>query len=237
MKIESMSNKKSKYPRGILWSYPALFLVLLSVLMLAFFVIRPESGYRDNSPAIKIQGDFSNGEKSIRRDLEETAIESVVIYPNDDFPQEAPGIAMLSARDSRGIFITTAWGTPRWQKVVYYTLIPDPGNEGFGLVVRREGTDVRLPSSGVIVPDFVPSLAPHDPGKTVVVAGNIPLDEEGSKGGSGFCVRFRDAVGNTGAHRKPGMSLISVMITPRHVSRKTGKVTSMTLPVIVCPSN
>ena len=79
-------------------------------------------------------------------------------------------------------------------------------------------------------------MAPYDPGRTRVIVRGVPFPEKGVKNG-GLMIKFADGYGNTARSRQQGMSLVSLKITAINISPATGKVTSMTFPVTVHPSN
>lgn len=64
----------------------------------------------------------------MRRDLQETALTSVRVYPNPSAPGEPPGCSFLSARDlsekDEQKLNVSKYGTPHWTKYVFYTLRP-----------------------------------------------------------------------------------------------------------------
>lgn len=75
----------------------------------------------------------------MRRDLQETALVSVRVFPNPSAPTEPPGVSFLSARDpaemDEGKLNVNPYGAPLWTKYVFYTLLP---GARIGQVVRWE---------------------------------------------------------------------------------------------------
>ena len=119
MKI-NLFNHKIKNRRGFTLVELLIYAFLMVILLGVVFRMAIANRRQMERPAasFRIHQDFLSVGKVIRQDLEETSIGSVVIYPNDDFPKEPPGMAMLSARDKNGVFQSTPQGTPLWQKVV-----------------------------------------------------------------------------------------------------------------------
>lgn len=84
----------------------------------------------------------------LRRELQESALPAIVAYPNNAHKTEPPGVAFPSAyKDSMAV---SAYGQPRWDHHVYYSLVPLAGQTTTGKLVRWE--------QDLAKPDFLPQL-------------------------------------------------------------------------------
>lgn len=147
----------------------------------------------------------------MRRDLNETALASIKVYPGAEHTEEAPGLSMASSRaydpNLKAKLLVNRWGAPQWDKHVYYTLKTE-GSEQTGSLVRWEqefATKNYLPVSSNVLPSVASDgkkkillrdvLAPNTTVDGVGLEGHITTDEFG-----GFRVQFlRRANGSGGA--------------------------------------
>lgn len=125
-----------------------------------------------------IQEDIMQLARWVQRDLEETNLMTVQSFPNPSTPGERPGLAFESARSFDGdLLVLSEYGNVRWQKYVYYTLVPVDGT--VGNIVRVEGPLEDQPSpldTGRRVPiktNKLPSASDIPKGR--VVARNVLL--------------------------------------------------------------
>ena len=140
----------------------------------------------------------------LRRELQETALPSIVAYPNTPNKAEPPGLAFPSAyRDQMEV---SAYSQPNWDRHVYYTLVPVAGKET-GKVVRWEQPfaakdflpqlPLLKPSVQAVPPStaFLNVLMPNQPVEGLKDQPNYKAD-----GFGGFRVQFvRRAGGDQGA--------------------------------------
>lgn len=87
--------------------------------------ISGRKSYEATSSSYLVSKDAEAALRWIRADLQETALTTVRVYPNDEDSSGAPGISMASARNLDEEFEVNAFGAPKWQTYVYYTLDKD----------------------------------------------------------------------------------------------------------------
>lgn len=95
-----------------------------------------------------VAGNMATTIRMIRKELQATSLASVTAYGVNN--GEAPGFSCVSAYDDKGEFQLGAYGTPHWQKHVYYTLNSE-GN------ITRWTTDIADKN-------YLPTLAPNPTG-------------------------------------------------------------------------
>lgn len=95
-----------------------------------------------------VAGNLPTTMRMIRKELQATSLASVTVYGAQ--AGQAPGFSCVSAYDDEGEFQLGAYGTPHWQKHVYYLL------NGEGNVVRSTGE--------IADKNYLPSLAPSPAG-------------------------------------------------------------------------
>lgn len=96
------------------------------------FLEKPRASYN-------VQEDIMQLARFVSRDLEETNLLTVQSFPNAANPDEPPGLSLQSPRSFDGdLLVMSEYGNVRWQKYVYYTLVPV--SERVGNLVRKEGT-------------------------------------------------------------------------------------------------
>lgn len=91
-----------------------------------------------------VAGNMATTIRTIRKELEATALASVTSYGNNRL--DPAGFSCVSAYDSNGEFQLGSYGTPYWQKHVYYML-------------DKEGKITRW-TSDIAKKDYLPVLAP-----------------------------------------------------------------------------
>lgn len=83
-----------------------------------------------------VSGQADTAIRWIRRDLQETAMVSIVTYPNADKPNQPPGCSFTSARDLGNIqsgeakLNVSQYAKPFWRKHVFYSLKDKDGRRG-----------------------------------------------------------------------------------------------------------
>ena len=142
----------------------------------------------------------------IRQDINETALTSVLVYPQPSVPEEDPGMSLVSNRslaDSK--LLSNSWGAPQWDKHVAYTLEVEPG-KGVGQLVRWE-RELSLKNMLPQPADFLPSVKGQDTSKVLlrdVMAPNSTVEGIGPGGSvqtdehGGFRAQFVRRVGGSG---------------------------------------
>jgi hypothetical protein len=112
----------------------------------------------------------------IKKDLMQSSLSSIRIYPNKNNPLENPGVSMISAFDPKsGNFRFNDYGRPGWQAHVFYTLVPSGHQVELGDKTYRSGQLIRweLPLSkenNLPVPSAVlPSLFTQGINKRTII--------------------------------------------------------------------
>lgn len=161
---------------------------------------------RATSNSYLVSGETEKAIEWIRRDVGETALASIEVFPNATNATAAPGASMVSNRafdpELKGKPLVNRWGAPQWDKHVLYTLQRE-GAEPTGNLVRWEREIAEknflpvpcdvLPSadgqakSKVLLRDV---LAPHQSVADVGSTGNLTTDEFG-----GFRMQFVQRAG------------------------------------------
>jgi type II secretory pathway pseudopilin PulG len=221
--------------------YMFLMVVLLGIVFRMAIVNRrqmekPAAGFRAVQTFLSLQS-------ILNRDLQETDLSTVRIYPNPRFPGAPPGMSLASPRGLADDAVKmTPQGGVLWQKIIYYYVMPDPSRPGTGRLVRKEGLVPGLPSTKPVASAFEPSVAGFDRGRRRFVATNILLANQeipqlklslGRHGG--FEAVFMDGEGKTSPAYTPRHPLIVLNLTVREISPATGKPTVMRYQVRACP--
>jgi type II secretory pathway pseudopilin PulG len=168
-------------------------------------------GQRAVSSTYLVSGETEKAIEWIRRDVSETALASIEVFPNPANPGEAPGMSLVSNRaydpEQNGRPLVNRWGAPQWDKHVLYTLERENATAQTGNLVRWEREIVNknflpvacevLPSSGgktkqkVLLRDVLaPNLATADFG---------PAGSGVTDGFGGFRMQFVRRPGGSGA--------------------------------------
>lgn len=109
------------------------FLSLLILLMVFAIFERGRTSYNTVTDTYLLGKEAAAGLRSLRSDLEETALASITLH---DRPDGDTTLSMVSARNSTtNQFETTFHGAPKWQKHVFYTVTGDDSN---GALIRWE---------------------------------------------------------------------------------------------------
>jgi prepilin-type N-terminal cleavage/methylation domain-containing protein len=141
----------------------------------------------------------------LQQDLRYTTLPSVAVY-NSDGTQNSVGLSFLAAAplDSLGKVELSRFGTPNWQKHVFYALQPIDGSQGESRLLRYE---IALdPNNFQLVSTHHPFELPSEGGTERIVAkkilqpgwsyatgtgGEVSLKQDaGSGSGGGFQVKF-----------------------------------------------
>lgn len=126
--------------------YFALSVAALGILAALFRVMRSTT---DQTYAqYLVAGNLPTTMRMIRKELQATSLASVTVYGQD--AGQSPGFSCVSAYDGDGEFQLGAYGTPHWQKHVYYLLNAD------GNVVRS--------TQDIADKNYLPVLAPSPTG-------------------------------------------------------------------------
>ena len=103
-----------------------IFIILLGVASGTFIYLNRI--YSKSSSSYDVEREMQTGVEQIRRDLMESSLSSIVVYPKGN--GIIPGVSMISAEmeevDPSGpdkrYFKVTRYGTPDWSRHVFYTL-------------------------------------------------------------------------------------------------------------------
>lgn len=123
--------------------YCALSIAALVVLISMVRVIQRTGDHTYAS--YLVSGNMATTIRMIRKELQTTSLASITTYGATS--GEAPGFSCVSAYDDDGEFKLGSYGTPHWQKHVYYTL----NSEG---VITRSTSDIADKN-------YIPTLAPN----------------------------------------------------------------------------
>ena len=238
-----MSIKKRGFTLFELVIYSFLLAVILGIVFrLAIFNRRT---FEKPAASLRIQQDLIAIQKMLRKDLEETHLSTVRIFPSNPASNEPPGISMISARDIDNDEIqTTSSGTPYWQKIIYYYVEKDPDRPETGRLVRREGKIAGLPSANPKASTYKPQNAPYEAKRSRIAAHHILLPKDkikelnytaGNQGG--LEAFFMDQNGNQSRTDYQHHHITVIRLTAKEISKSTGKTTAMTTEIRVSPRN
>jgi hypothetical protein len=131
------------------------FLSLL-ILMMVFAVFKSgRDSYNTVTDTYLLGKQADAGLRSLREDLTDTALASIVLR---DRPDGDTTLSMISARNAAsGRFETTLYGAPKWQRYVFYTLA---GDDKDGSLIRWE-QPIATPTSPVPQPSSIDPDAPE----------------------------------------------------------------------------
>lgn len=109
-----------------------------------------------------VSGETETAIEWLRRDLSESALASIEVFPNAERPDQPPGASMASNRaydpEQKGRPLVNRWGAPQWDKHVLYTVKRDDAASPTGSLVRweKEMTPKRyLPEVCAVLPNAV----------------------------------------------------------------------------------
>lgn len=166
-------------------------------------------GQRATASSYLVSGETEKAIEWIRRDVNESALASIEVFPNAERTAEAPGMSLVSNRaydsELRGKPLINRWGAPQWDKHVLYTL--RRGDDALtGSLIRWEKEMVKkdfLPGVSSTLPSMVESskqrvllrdvLLPNVSVPNAGPEGTLATDEFG-----GFRVQFVRRTGGSG---------------------------------------
>ena len=168
-------------------------------------------GQRASASSSLVSGETEKAIEWMRRDVNESALASVEVFPNAERATEAPGMSLVSNRaydpELQGKPLVNRWGAPQWDKHVLYTLKAgeDPMT---GSLIRWEKELARknfLPEVCGVLPSAIEAAKQRvllrdvlRPNVSVANAG--PEGTVTTDGSGGFRVQFvRRAGGSSGA--------------------------------------
>lgn len=160
------------------------------------------------SSSTLVSGETETAIEWLRRDLSESALASIDVFPNAERPDQPPGVAMASNRAYdpalKGKPLVNRWGAPQWDKHVLYTLRREGSEDPTGPLVRWEremNPKTYLPVSSPVLPNAVDGdkqrvvlrdvLAPNLSGTDFGPEGSGVTD-----GSGGFRLQFVRRAGN-----------------------------------------
>lgn len=184
----------------------AFLAVLAGVMMIALFNAT-NSNRQATSSSYLVSGATESAIDWIRRDLNETALSSVQVYPSAGDSSEAPGLSLVSARafDTNNEMQVNPWGAPLWTKHVFYSLVSEPGAHT-GKLVRWE-QEIASPNHLPPLASLMPSALMNETRRRVllhnVLAPSVTLENAGpgalsSDEFGGFRVQFVRRQGGSG---------------------------------------
>jgi len=103
-------------------------LAIGTILTIYFFV---QKTYWKSAASFTVQQEASTAVYWIKRDLLTTSLNSITVYPNKDFPAEAPGVSFISAVRDNEMQVSPS-GVPKWDRYVFYTIVPNNHNPADG---------------------------------------------------------------------------------------------------------
>lgn len=106
--------------------YMALSSMVLGLIVSLFTVAKRTQ--RHTYTQFLMGGRLASAVRVVKQDLKSTALSSIRVFP--DGSGGDPGMSLISAYDSKGKFTLGSYGSPLWQKHVYYHLDKN------GLLVR-----------------------------------------------------------------------------------------------------
>lgn len=221
--------------------YAFLLAVILGIVFrMAIFNRRT---FEKPAASFRIQQDLMSIQEQLRRDLEETHLSTVKIFPADPNSTDPPGISMISPRDIvKDEIQTTPSGTPNWQKIIYYYVEKDPDRPETGRLVRREGTIPGLPSANPSASPYKPNEAPHESKRGRIAARHIMLPNDAAKeinlklgNQGGFEANFMNHNGEKSRTDYQHNHIVVVNLTAKEISKSTGKPTVLGTEIRVCP--
>lgn len=124
--------------RGMTYIEVLVYIVLAGMASLAVGALFSLSRKAQNTTmaGYLVSGQADTSIRWIRRDLQETAMVSIVTYPNADKASQAPGCSFTSARDlgntqsGEAKLNVSQYAKPNWRKHVFYSLQNKDGRRG-----------------------------------------------------------------------------------------------------------
>ena len=159
-----------------------------------------------------VNGDTETCLTVLRRDLNESALAAVNVYPSSTAPSEPPGLSLVSSRafggEREGETLVNSWGAPQWDKHVFYTL--QASDENTGSLIRWE-KEIAQKNMLPVPATVLPSLDGREHEKVVLrdvllpdrtvsgvgEGGSITTDKFG-----GFRAQFVRRVGGSGGEEQ-----------------------------------
>jgi type II secretory pathway pseudopilin PulG len=164
-----------------------MFLAVLAGVLLWSFQQIARSTQQVSTASYLVSGETETCIDWLRRDINETALASIQIYPDEGAPSEGPGMSLVSNRafadDQRGKLLVNSWGAPQWDKHVFYTLDFSAG-EPTGNLVRWE-REIANKNLLPVLAQNLPSVDIQDTGRVVlrdVLAPDVTVEGVGPDG-------------------------------------------------------
>lgn len=111
--------------------YMLIFTIITGVVVTVYIFFG--RSFRKSTSAFDVQSETQTALQWMKSDLLQTSLGTITTYPNEEHPDEMPGISFISAvepldkvTDGTADFLISNYGTPAWCKYVFYTLIPNP---------------------------------------------------------------------------------------------------------------
>lgn len=155
-----------------------------------------------------VNGDTETCIAVLRRDINESALAAIQVYPSEAAPSETPGLSLVSNRafggEKEGRQLVNSWGAPQWDKHVFYTLEGDGASTGRLIRWEKElGQKNMLPTPALLLPSaegrgkervlLRDVLLPDRTVERVGPGGSVSTDRHG-----GFKAQFIRRLGGSG---------------------------------------
>lgn len=132
---KSLPDSAAKFSKGTTLTELIIYIAIASIvfgIVISVYVFFGKT-YRKASSSYDLQSETQTALQWLRKDLTQTGISSITVYPNNDHPNEPAGVSFISAVDpldkpSKGgvpQFNMSRYGVPLWRKYVFYTIIPN----------------------------------------------------------------------------------------------------------------
>ena len=133
--------------------YAALSVLALMLVFALYSIARQTQ--QSSYSSFLVGGRIETALVNLRRDLEQTALATIQVYPNDQNPTEQPGLSFVSALSNEQLDVN-AYGVPRWDHHVFYTLAPEAGKSTSNLLRWEQPIDAAsldlLPQTTAAIP-------------------------------------------------------------------------------------
>lgn len=252
-----MANRKRAVSLIELLIYTMVAFLIATTALYIFSYARKTSTAA--SSGFNISQDVVSAIRRLRRDLQESSLQSIRYFSTGSSPQ----LVMASAHDDSGQFQISRYGVPQWSRYVCYALLPDTKNIGLTSLIRFEVSNkfsdhCPAPAAEALkIPAKFSAVAPSVMAAHFSLGARADGMQEGQLKSSdpdagGLHVRFirRDNNGNETSSplnpnqnddtRQPGWSagstgLVEVHIQVAEINGATGKWSVIDLPIRAAP--
>lgn len=222
----------------------AMFLFVLVLGIVFRVLVLNRRSLERPAAAARLTQELLKAQKSLRQDLEGTKLSTVCVYPHPGAPFEPPGISFISCRAVHDDSVDFEMGAVKWQKHIFYTVAPDPGDSRFCVLHRCEivmpGYPSTAPKSAAIGPAEAMARAVK---KRAVARGIVTphsaFPRQGLSFGArgGFDAYFADAAGFRSETDSWDYRIVAVELTVAELSKATGRLSVLRYPLRITPRN